>query len=915
MSKNRRMAELSGDTEKNVTPSPRKKSSSSSGRTTRSREVLGVVALGAALFLVIAMVSLQAGKLVMGPFGRSTAGLFYGLAGMGGYILIGLGAVAAVRTLIDREPIMPKLLTLGVVIGIVSLATLAHLAFGTYRVAGHGPGGAIGEHLAEILRALISTAGTALLACVGLVVAVVVATPLRMREVLVVIGHAFLAVGRALRSAGRAFLGFWGDVFRAMLPERRDDDEFDDEDEDVEISGAVVRDVMEVSEDDHSIDPVIIEPKKARKKPAIIVEDASETQVIELEPEKKPKRMRLASGTQGDDDDEDGTPADAAALAAAVTNAAKKKKGGRATPTDEDGVAAAVIAEGTDPGASPSPAPAGGGAGPMIVESRFKHADKAEMAKKEQAAEADRRSFIKIGEGDYQLPSIQLLNYEATTNTIDRTAMLELSAKLTQTLENYAVKGDVVAIRPGPVVTMYEFAPAPGTRVNKIVNLTDDLALSLEALRVRIVAPIPGKAAVGIEVPNKQREKVFLKEILADDGFLKGKWKLPMAIGKDIEGAPAVVDLAKMPHLLVAGTTGSGKSVAVNAMITSLLYHCSPEDVRMIMVDPKMLELSIYEGVPHLLLPVVTDPKKANLALRWAVEEMERRYDLLAHAGVRDIATYNEKIGKALAKQEADKLRAAAEAAAAALEDDVNRAVDSSSPEEADAREKIVTAPAHRLPYIVVVIDEFADLMMCAPKEVETSVARIAQKARAAGIHMILATQRPSVDVITGLIKANFPSRIAFHVTSKIDSRTILDQNGAEALLGAGDMLFSDRGAQPARFHGCYVDETEIHRVVEFLKTQGRPVYNMDILKPRDEEGEGGGDAGSGMPQGKSDDDMYDKAVYIVTTTRNASISWVQRQLRIGYNRAARLVEEMEKQGVVSPPDHTNKREVLIAGA
>jgi len=291
---------------------------------------------------------------------------------------------------------------------------------------------------------------------------------------------------------------------------------------------------------------------------------------------------------------------------------------------------------------------------------------------------------------------------------------------------------------------------------------------------------------------------------------------------------------------------------------------------------------------------------------------MDRRYDLLAQMGVRDIATFNDKVGKQLAKLEADKLRAAAEAAQRALEDDIGKVIAADTPEDADAREK-VSSPLHRLPYIVVVIDEFADLMMCAPKEVETSVARIAQKARASGIHLILATQRPSVDVITGLIKANFPSRIAFSVASKIDSRTILDQTGAEALLGAGDMLFSDRGAAPQRLHGCYVDEEEIHKVVEFLKTQGRPVYNLDILKPREEDNEGGGDMQ--MPSGKSDDDMYDKAVYIVTTTRNASISWVQRQLRIGYNRAARLVEEMEKQGVVSPPDHTNKREVLVAAA
>jgi S-DNA-T family DNA segregation ATPase FtsK/SpoIIIE len=323
-----------------------------------------------------------------------------------------------------------------------------------------------------------------------------------------------------------------------------------------------------------------------------------------------------------------------------------------------------------------------------------------------------------------------------------------------------------------------------------------------------------------------------------------------------------------------------------------------------------MLELSIYEGIPHLLLPVVTDPKKANLALRWAVDEMDRRYDLLAQMGVRDISTYNEKVVKLRARWEADKLRHAAEAAERAVADDGEVEITSERGPDAGAE------PGHKLPYIVVVIDEFADLMMCAPKEVETSVARIAQKARAAGIHLILATQRPSVDVITGLIKANFPSRMAFHVTSKVDSRTILDQGGAEALLGAGDMLFSDRGAAPVRLHGCYVDEEEIHKVVAFLKTQGRPVYNLDILKPRDEEAEGDGFAGDAPSGGgKVDDDMYDKAVHIVTTTRNASISWVQRQLRIGYNRAARLVEEMEKQGVVSPPDHTNKREVLVAAA
>ncbi len=903
MSKNRRIRDTS--------VSPRE-----GGSNGRRREVLGVVGLGASIFLLIALVSLQADRLVMGPFGRSTASLFYGLAGVCGYFLIALAIVAAIRTLIEREPIMPPLVAAGAMLGIASLAIFAQLLASSYRIAGYGPGGALGEHLGEILRAVVGTAGTALLALVGLVVAAVVATPLRMRDVLRAIGGVARAAAGMLARALGAVVRFWGEVLGAMFPAREPD-----EDDGLEVEDD---DVLEVGDDEATAEPVIIgraarKPRRGAAEPTLVdagertaptehpasqaapsaapIEVVAAPDPAEPAPSPRARRTRFASGTQ-----------------APVPGGADELPGTLEAAPPLDPLAAGAPAR---PAAAGARAAAADADGPVIVEPRFKNADPATMAAKEKAAEAERQSFIKLGEGDYELPSIQLLNYDAATaNQIDKTAMLELSAKLTQTLENYGVKGDVVAIRPGPVVTMYEFAPAPGTRVNKIVNLTDDLALALEALRVRIVAPIPGKAAVGIEVPNKTREKVFLKEILADDAFIKGRARLPLALGKDIEGGPSVVDLARMPHLLVAGTTGSGKSVAVNAMISSLLYHCTPEDVRMIMVDPKMLELSIYEGVPHLLLPVVTDPKKANLALRWATEEMDRRYDLLAQLGVRDIATYNDKVGKQLARLEADKLRAAADAAARAVEDDIGKAVAADTPGAADAREHIVTAPPHRLPYIVVVIDEFADLMMCAPKEVETSVARIAQKARASGIHLILATQRPSVDVITGLIKANFPSRIAFSVASKIDSRTILDQTGAEALLGAGDMLFSDRGAAPQRLHGCYVDEEEIQRVVAFLKTQGRPVYNLDILKPREDDGDGQGEFGlPGGPGGKSDDDMYDKAVYIVTTTRNASISWVQRQLRIGYNRAARLVEEMEKQGVVSPPDHTNKREVLVAQA
>jgi S-DNA-T family DNA segregation ATPase FtsK/SpoIIIE len=822
-----------------------------------------------------------------------------------------LAVVAAIRSLMQKEPVLPWTIGTGVGLGIVSVTVLLHLIAARYRVAGIGPGGAVGEHLAEILRALISTAGTALLATVSLAIAVIIATPLRMGQVLGWIAAGLGAAWRATADATRTAARFVVDVARAIMPERRYEDEYEDDEDPLAV-------------DEAELDQPLIVDRAAPT--ADFVGDTERTETPEELAAAEPKKSRKKKTDATTETAVDVLRLAPAGLAQDERTEVKEGKGRRKKP--EAVIVDDALAEAADTATTPiiTGAAAGAAAGddahaaPLIVESRFKHADKAEMAAKEKQADAE-RGFIKLGDGAYQLPGIGLLNYDAATqNGIDKTYMLELSARLTRTLENYGVKGDVVAIRPGPVVTMYEFAPAPGTRVAKIANLSDDLAMSLEALRVRIVAPIPGKAAVGIEVPNKAREKVFLKEIIADDLFRKSKARLPMALGKDIEGGPSVVDLARMPHLLVAGTTGSGKSVAVNAMITSLIYNSSPDDVRLIMVDPKMLELSIYEGIPHLLLPVVTDPKKANLALRWAVEEMDRRYDLLAQMGVRDIVGYNDKLAKQRARWEADRLRRAADAAERAAGEQLAFEVSDDQIEQVEVTTErgpiVVTEPAQKMPYIVVVIDEFADLMMCAPKEVETSVARIAQKARACGIHLILATQRPSVDVITGLIKANFPSRIAFHVTSKVDSRTILDQGGAEALLGAGDMLFSDRGAAPCRLHGCYVDEEEIHRVVSFLKTQGRPVYNLDILKPRDEDGEGGGD---GMPGtsggGKGDDDMYDKAVYVVTSTRNASISWVQRQLRIGYNRAARLVEEMEKQGVVSSPDHTNKREVLISAA
>jgi S-DNA-T family DNA segregation ATPase FtsK/SpoIIIE len=481
----------------------------------------------------------------------------------------------------------------------------------------------------------------------------------------------------------------------------------------------------------------------------------------------------------------------------------------------------------------------------------------------------------------FELPTASILDFEATAREpLQPEKLRDKATKLTKTLKEYGIEGHVREIRPGPVVTMYEFVPAPGIKLSKIAGLADDLAMSMEALRVRIVAPIPGKGAVGIEIPNDSRETVFLKEIIANDAFRKAKAKLTVALGKDIEGNAVAVNLAKMPHLLVAGATGAGKSVSINSMIMSILFKATPDEVRMIMVDPKMLELSVYDDIPHLLLPVVTDPKKASLALRWAVEEMERRYHLLSEAGVRSIDGFNQK---------------------------VRAAIDAGKPLVVKGRKSgdddITCDP---IPYIVVVVDELADLMMVASREVEASIMRLAQMARAAGIHLILATQRPSVDVITGVIKANFPTRIAFQVASKHDSRTIIDANGAEHLLGHGDMLYLSPGAGGiSRVHGAYVSEEEIERTTGFLKQQGNPEYDESILAPRE-------DAGAPEADDEDKDEMYDQAIAIVAETRQASISMIQRRLRIGYNRAARMVERMETEGIVGPADGAKPREVLV---
>jgi DNA segregation ATPase FtsK/SpoIIIE, S-DNA-T family len=490
---------------------------------------------------------------------------------------------------------------------------------------------------------------------------------------------------------------------------------------------------------------------------------------------------------------------------------------------------------------------------------------------------------------DTKLPQVDLLDAVATgrTETVTPESIEMTSRLIEKKLKDFGVEVRVVAASPGPVITRYEIEPATGVKGSQVVNLARDLARSLSLVSIRVVEVIPGKNYMALELPNARRQTIRLSEILGSDVYNDSQSMLTMGLGKDIVGKPVVADLAKMPHCLVAGTTGSGKSVGINAMILSLLYKAEARDVRLILIDPKMLEMSVYEGIPHLLAPVVTDMKQAANALNWCVGEMERRYKLLSKLGVRNLAGYNKKILEA--NERGEKLPNPF----------------SLTPEEPE--------PLERLPHVVVVIDELADLMMVVGKKIEELIARLAQKARAAGIHLVLATQRPSVDVITGLIKANIPTRLSFQVSSKIDSRTILDQMGAEALLGQGDMLYlAPGGGLPVRVHGAFVSDDEVHRVVEYLKSQGEPNYIEGILEGGVLDGDAaGGEAGSHGPGGEADP-MYDQAVQIVLQHRKASISLVQRHLRIGYNRAARLLEQMEQSGLVSAMGHSGNREIIV---
>jgi S-DNA-T family DNA segregation ATPase FtsK/SpoIIIE len=780
-----------------------------------------------------------------GPVGYEVAGALLELIGAGAYAAA-LFLLVVAGTLIAGKPRFT--ISRAASWLLLSLSVVALLDLGVHaRVQGHSPGGMLGAIIAGAARAALSTWGAAVIIGAVAAAALVVATDLWALRAALAAGRVGFEGGtRAVKGAAEAFS-------RARMSEPLVDEEEDGE-------------------------PLEPDPDVR----------------ITLEPRDRPSATwRL--GNEGE------SPQDARVPVPPPSDPGRRKKLAAAASSDasppEDALAIApTIVEPKPPPRMP--------------------ARKDEKKEKDDSESSAAGFTLHGGRKSFTLPPITILTGEATAAApIDREGLTATAEKLRQKLASFGIQGQVTQIRPGPVVTMFEFLPAAGIKVSRIASLADDLAMAMEALRVRIVAPIPGRGVVGIEVPNKERQMVVLRELAEQDVFQKSHSKLAMCLGKDIEGMPYIADLAKMPHLLIAGTTGSGKSVAVNSMLVSMLLRASPEEVRFLMVDPKMLELSVYEGIPHLLLPVVTDAKKAAMALRWAVEEMERRYQLLAECGVRNIGSYNKKVEKegdgARRLQKAAKekrvvdltdpqLSLAEAVGAEAASDDPPATVEEPQP---PAREE----PLRKLPYLVIIIDELADLMMVASREVETYIARLAQMARASGIHLMVATQRPSTDVVTGVIKANFPARISFQVASRHDSGTIINTPGAENLLGMGDMLILPPGTSTlTRVHGPYVDEKEIHSVVEHWKAQGAPVYDPNILKARAEDGDG-------MPEDdQGPDELYDQAIAAVSDMRFISISLLQRKLRVGYNRAARMIERMERDGIVGPPDGAKPREVLI---
>ncbi len=866
-------------------------------------EIYGILVLAFAVALLLALLSFDIDDVnggvnarlgrysnLLGPIGAHIADMFLAALGIGSLSVAGTFGWLGYSYLVGRSGRMQKLDVFGALAGVVSLTVLAHVIASPMRFLEHAPGGLLGAWIGEVSSSLLSSAGTFLTFGALGIVSIVLLTRKSVFELGASVGRASKATARFVGRTIKLGESDESDLPKQRKPANEDKgprikarvepphhaDEWDKpapqerapksaEVTEPEAKPAKKARPVAAEAAEADIGPKIAEPR-ARPLAASPVAETheEEDEAIEEDDTEDSDDAELEEDWDGDDfeaeddalEDDDEAEGDENSEDIKIVESAAMKRARELSPDAIDATAAAQLVL---PHATP----------------------------------AEEKPFV--------LPTLSMLDYKPPeTTTYDR-ELLKRNAQILETkLLDYKVKGKVVEIHPGPVITMYEFMPAPGVKVSAIANLANDLAMALSAISIRIVAPIPGKNVVGIEIPNATRETVWLKEILSDAGYARAKSKLTLALGKDIVGNPSTMDLAKAPHLLVAGATGAGKSVAINSFVVSLLYKAEPSDVRLIMVDPKMLELSIYEGIPHLLLPVVTDPKLAATALKWAVREMERRYKLMADMGVRNLAGYNQKVVQLLedpGQRPPERLRLARLKREAKGEVDPKGVI-----LDGDGK------PIEKLPSIVVIIDELADLMMVASKEVEHCIARLAQMARAAGIHLILATQRPSVDVITGLIKANFPTRISFRVASQIDSRTILDHKGAEALLGMGDMLYLPPGSGLQRVHGCYVSEEEVHTIVAHLKEQGSPEYDMGILASDDDEG--GGDA----PVSEGDGDgLYNQAVRIAMEERYISTSRLQRKLKIGYNRAARIIEEMEENGIIGPSDGTSRpREVFI---
>ena len=829
-------------------------------------------------------------KNLAGPFGFFTAGALH--AGFGVLAWLAPAAMLGLAgTLVAGRP-RPSWRWAAWALSAASVGALAHLW------TGRAGGGALGAALGGAAQGVLSLWGGTIALAALLAGALVLATDLAAARWAAWTGRHVFA---ALHWGARASVA----TLKDLRPPEADDDGSADAPDDADEPDA--RDAAKREE------PEALPTKKDKRARPVLEAGEDARLPVVVAPDQKPKvivppeakRARpLPDALDADDLDAPPTPAfeapdgpvaqdgrrgrGAPLDVAAPAKEAKAEKA--AAPPKAEEKLAAPVQQSTEPRL----------AAPAIIEPKA-------PPKPVAAPAAPPEPFtMKDGRKAFTLPSSTLLHSEQQqVQQIDRLALTATAEKLRLKLRHFGIEGQVTEIRPGPVVTMFEFKPAEGVKISKIAALSDDLAMAMEALRVRIVAPIPGKGVVGIEVPNRERQTVFLRDLVDQDSFQRAASKLTMCMGKDIEGMPYITDLAKMPHLLIAGTTGSGKSVGVNAMIVSMLLKASPEDLRFIMVDPKMLELSVYEGIPHLLLPVVTDSKKAAMALRWGVEEMERRYHLLADLGVRNITSYNKKVAE-LAKE----AKSAPPASTLEGEDarDGRSEPGGRSPTASPAGGGGEVPHTHdKLPYLVIIIDELADLMMVASREVEVYIARLAQMARAAGIHLMVATQRPSTDVVTGVIKANFPARISFQVASRHDSMTIINAPGAENLLGMGDMLIIPPGTSyQTRVHGALVTEVEVAKIVDAWKAQGAPVYDANILKARPEDGEGFDEVDDGP------DELYDQAIAAVSDMRQVSISLLQRKLRVGYNRSARMIERMEKDGIVGPADGSKPREVLI---